>query len=107
MPAAPATTAPPQRRGCRPRGPAPYWNTGRRTQDLSLEAGLWAGGVPEWMDRAACAEPGVDPNWFTVDEVSRESSDRTARAHADECIARAQAVCRRCPVRTLCRIHAE
>src|SRR6266704_2139045 len=66
----------------RPRGPhvAP-WHPGR-----------------EWMTRGACTAPEVDPDWFTVEETA---------LGATAVIARAKAVCRACPVRLLCRIHAD
>jgi hypothetical protein len=51
-----------------------------------------------WMTRAACAQPGVEPGWFVVDEDA---------ADAPELIGRAKAVCRLCPVRLWCRIHAD
>jgi WhiB family transcriptional regulator, redox-sensing transcriptional regulator len=51
-----------------------------------------------WMARAACAKPGVDPAWFVGEE---DAADATAL------LALAKAVCRRCPVRLLCRIHAD
>jgi WhiB family redox-sensing transcriptional regulator len=60
-------------------------------------AGAWRSGQA-WMARAACAQPGVDPAWFVVDEDA---------PGAAELLARAKAVCRRCPVRLWCRIHAD
>jgi Transcription factor WhiB len=50
------------------------------------------------MARGACTAAEVDPNWFTVEETTPD---------ADEQIALAKAVCRSCPVRLLCRIHAD
>jgi WhiB family transcriptional regulator, redox-sensing transcriptional regulator len=52
----------------------------------------------EWMRRGACTAPEVDPDWFTVEETAPD---------AEVAIAHAKAVCRRCPVRLLCRIHAD
>ena len=60
-------------------------------------AGAWRSGL-EWMTRAACAQPGVDPGWFVVDEDA---------PGAPALLGRAKAVCRRCPVRLWCRIHAD
>jgi WhiB family transcriptional regulator, redox-sensing transcriptional regulator len=76
----PATDKPVPWRGARlqPGGP---WRTGR-----------------EWMAQGACTALEVDPDWFTVEETA---------PGAGEHIARAKAVCRRCPVRLLCRIHAD
>jgi WhiB family transcriptional regulator, redox-sensing transcriptional regulator len=51
-----------------------------------------------WMARAECAQPGVEPGWFVVDEDAPQAAPL---------IARAKAVCRRCPVRLWCRIHAD
>jgi WhiB family redox-sensing transcriptional regulator len=51
-----------------------------------------------WMTRAACTQPGADPAWFVVDEDAPDAA---------ELIGRAKAVCRACPVRMLCRIHAD
>jgi Transcription factor WhiB len=51
-----------------------------------------------WMARAACAQPGVDPAWFVVDEDAPD---------APQLIGRAKAVCRACTVRLWCRIHAD
>jgi hypothetical protein len=51
-----------------------------------------------WMARAACAQPGVEPAWFVVDEDA---------PGAAALIGRAKAVCRVCPVRLWCRIHAD
>ena len=51
-----------------------------------------------WMARAACAQPGVDPRWFVVDEDAPDAA---------ELIGRAKAVCRVCPVRLWCRLYAE
>src|SRR6266571_1643523 len=62
-----------------------------------LPAGPWRGGR-EWMHRGACTAPEVDPDWFTADEDAPEAAEHVARA---------KAVCRRCPVRLLCRIHAD
>jgi WhiB family redox-sensing transcriptional regulator len=59
--------------------------------------GPWRGGR-EWMARAACTAPEVDPDWFTVEETAPD---------ADQQIAKAKAVCRGCPVRLWCRIHAD
>jgi WhiB family redox-sensing transcriptional regulator len=50
------------------------------------------------MREGACTAPEVDPDWFTVEETAPGAADR---------IAQAKAVCRRCPVRLLCRIHAD
>jgi WhiB family transcriptional regulator, redox-sensing transcriptional regulator len=52
----------------------------------------------EWMRRGACTAPEVDPNWFTVDEDAPGAAEQ---------IAQAKAVCRHCPVRLLCRVHAD
>jgi hypothetical protein len=51
-----------------------------------------------WMARAACTQPGVEAAWFVVEEDA---------PGAPALIARAKAVCRLCPVRLLCRIHAD
>jgi WhiB family redox-sensing transcriptional regulator len=50
------------------------------------------------MARAACARPGVDAAWFVTDEDTPGAAGL---------IARAKAVCRGCPVRLACRIHAD
>jgi WhiB family transcriptional regulator, redox-sensing transcriptional regulator len=63
----------------------------------ALPAGPWRSGR-EWMRRGACTAPQVDPDWFTVDEDAPDAAEQ---------IAQAKAVCRRCPVRLLCRIHAD
>ena len=68
------------------------WQGGR-----ALPAGPWRTGQ-EWMRRGACTAPEVDPNWFTVEEDAPQAAEQ---------IARAKAVCRRCPVRLWCRIHAD
>jgi hypothetical protein len=60
-------------------------------------AGAWRSGRA-WIARAACAQRGVDPGWFVVEEDA---------PGAPALIARAKAVCRLCPVRLLCRIHAD
>jgi WhiB family transcriptional regulator, redox-sensing transcriptional regulator len=77
----------------RPRGPhvAPWY--GARV----LPGGPGRSGR-EWMREGACTAPEVDPDWFTVEETAPGAADR---------IAQAKAVCRRCPVRLLCRIHAD
>jgi WhiB family redox-sensing transcriptional regulator len=62
-----------------------------------LDAGAWRS-ARGWMARAACAQPGVEPAWFVVDEDA---------PGAAELIAHAKAVCGRCPVRLWCRIHAD
>ena len=62
-----------------------------------LDAGAWRS-ARGWMARAACAQPGADPAWFVVDEDA---------ADAGELLGRAKAVCRACPVRLCCRIHAD
>ncbi len=51
----------------------------------------------DWLARAGCARPGVDPAWFTAEE-----DDHAA-------VALARAVCRGggCPVRLWCRLYAE
>ncbi len=68
----------------------------------AVEAEPWYGAriVPDgpWTRRAACRAPDVDPEWFTTDEDA---------AGADELIAKAKQVCRGCPVRLWCRIHAD
>jgi hypothetical protein len=51
-----------------------------------------------WARRAACRAPDVDPTWFTVDEDA---------AGAAELLGKAKQVCRGCPVRLWCRIHAD
>jgi hypothetical protein len=51
-----------------------------------------------WMARAACAQPGVEAAWFVVEEDA---------PGAPGWIAQAKAVCRLCPVRLWCRIHAD
>jgi WhiB family redox-sensing transcriptional regulator len=63
----------------------------------ALPGGPWRSGR-EWMRQGACTAPDVDPGWFTVEEDS---------PGAGEQIAKAKAVCRSCPVRLLCRIHAD
>jgi WhiB family redox-sensing transcriptional regulator len=77
----------------RPSGPhvAP-WHGAR-----VLPGGPWQSDR-QWMRQGACTTPEVDPNWFTVEETAPDAA--TA-------IAQAKAVCRRCPVRLLCRIHAD
>jgi len=50
------------------------------------------------MAQGACTAPDVDPDWFTVEETA---------PGAAAAIARAKAVCRACPVRLWCRIHAD
>jgi WhiB family redox-sensing transcriptional regulator len=60
-------------------------------------AGAWRS-ARGWMARAACAQPAVDPGWFVVDEDAPDAA---------ELVARAKAVCRLCPVRLWCRIHAD
>ncbi|HEY3036961.1 MAG TPA: WhiB family transcriptional regulator [Streptosporangiaceae bacterium] len=79
-----------QRRAGRP--PATEWRAAH-TQPW----GPWRAGR-EWMARGACTAPGVDPNWFTVEETA---------TGADQQIANAKAICRGCPVRLWCRIHAD
>jgi WhiB family redox-sensing transcriptional regulator len=79
-------------RGRAGRPPATEWRAAR-----TQLRGPWRSGR-EWMARGACSAPEVDPNWFTVDE------DAPGAATA---IARAKTVCRRCPVRLWCRIHAD
>ena len=74
------------------RPPATEWRAAR-----TLPGGPWRTGW-EWMARGACTAPEVDPNWFTVEETL---------PGAAELIAKAKAVCRGCPVRLLCRIHAD
>lgn len=49
-----------------------------------------------WQDKAACAEPGVDPAWFFPDDPN------TSRRSVDL----ARAVCARCPVRRPCLQYA-
>ena len=53
---------------------------------------------PEWMAQGACTAPDVDPDWFTVEETAPDAAEQ---------IAKAKAICRRCPVRLWCRIHAD
>lgn len=62
-----------------------------------LPAGPWQAGQ-EWMARGACTAPDSDPDWFTVEETAPDAASQ---------IAKAKAVCRSCPVRLLCRIHAD
>jgi WhiB family redox-sensing transcriptional regulator len=62
-----------------------------------LPGGPWRPGR-EWMRQGACTKAEVDPDWFTVEEDAPDAAEQ---------IARAKAVCRRCPVRLLCRIHAD
>jgi WhiB family redox-sensing transcriptional regulator len=62
-----------------------------------LPGGPWRPGR-EWMRQGACTAPEVDPDWFTVEEDAPNAAEQ---------ITRAKAVCRRCPVRLLCRIHAD
>jgi WhiB family redox-sensing transcriptional regulator len=62
-----------------------------------LAAGPWRSGRA-WMTRGACTAPEVDPDWFTVEEDAPGAAEQ---------ITRAKAVCRGCPVRLLCRIHAD
>jgi WhiB family transcriptional regulator, redox-sensing transcriptional regulator len=62
-----------------------------------LPAGPWRAGR-EWMRRGACTAPEVNPDWFTVEEDAPSAAEQTAKA---------KAVCQRCPVRLLCRIHAD
>ncbi len=50
-----------------------------------------------WMARGACTAPDVDPAWFTTEETPAAAAQ----------IATAKAVCRTCPVKLLCRIHAD
>jgi Transcription factor WhiB len=63
----------------------------------TLPVGPWRSGH-EWMRWAACRAAGVEPNWFTVDEDA---------PGAAALIARAKRVCKGCPVRLWCRIHAD
>jgi WhiB family transcriptional regulator, redox-sensing transcriptional regulator len=63
----------------------------------ALPGGPWRPGR-EWMRRGACTQPEVDPNWFTVEEDAPEAAEQVAQA---------KAVCRGCPVRLWCRIHAD
>jgi hypothetical protein len=58
-------------------------------------AGPWRTGR-EWMRRGACTTPDVNPDWFTVEEDAPDAAEQIAKA-----------VCRACPVRLLCRIHAD
>jgi WhiB family transcriptional regulator, redox-sensing transcriptional regulator len=62
-----------------------------------LPGGPWRTGR-QWMAQGACTAPDVDPDWFTVEETA---------PGAATAIARAKAVCRGCPVRLWCRIHAD
>jgi hypothetical protein len=62
-----------------------------------LSGGPWRIGR-EWMAQGACTAPEVDSNWFTVEESAPRAAEQ---------IALAKGVCRRCPVRLLCRIHAD
>jgi hypothetical protein len=63
----------------------------------ALPGGPWRSGR-EWMRQGACTAPEVDPDWFTVEEDALDAAEQ---------IGRAKAVCRECPVRLLCRIHAD
>jgi WhiB family redox-sensing transcriptional regulator len=63
----------------------------------ALPTGPWRS-EHEWMRRAACRAPGVDPAWFTTDEDA---------PGAPALLARAKQVCQGCPVRLWCRIHAD
>jgi len=63
----------------------------------ALPIGPWRSGH-EWMARAACRAPGVDLQWFTVDEDALD---------APALINQAKRVCQGCPVRLWCRIHAD
>ena len=75
-----------------PAGQVEAWHRAR-----ALPAGPWRSGH-QWLARAACHAPGVDPGWFTTDEDA---------AGAGVLIAKAKQVCRGCPVRLWCRIHAD
>ena len=90
--AAQATLTGPGRAG-RPASSQPVPWLGARV----LPGGPWRLGR-EWMRRGACTAPEVDPDWFTVEETAPD---------ATTAIARAKAVCRACPVRLWCRIHAD
>jgi Transcription factor WhiB len=52
----------------------------------------------QWMRRAGCRAPGVDPHWSTIDEDAPDAPALTARA---------KRACYGCPVRLWCRIHAD
>ncbi len=80
-----------------PAAPAPALKVEAWHGARTLAAGPWRSGH-QWLRRAACRAPGVDPGWFTVDEDA---------PGADELIAKAKQVCRGCPVRLWCRIHAD
>jgi WhiB family transcriptional regulator, redox-sensing transcriptional regulator len=80
-------------RGGRPANSQPVPWQGARL----LPGGPWRPGR-EWMRQGACTAPEVDPDWFTVEEDAPNAAEQ---------ITRAKAVCRRCPVRLLCRIHAD
>lgn len=49
----------------------------------------------DWMTRGACTGPDVDAAWWVAEESDVEA------------IARAKEVCRTCPVRLDCSIHAD
>jgi hypothetical protein len=63
----------------------------------ALPGGGWRTGR-EWMRQGACTAPDVDPDWFTVEEDAPDAAEQ---------IAQAKQVCRDCPVRLWCRIHAD
>lgn len=53
--------------------------------------------MSDWRHHAACAQPGEDPETWFPTGIAGPALDQTARA---------QAVCRRCPVRPACLEHA-
>lgn len=54
----------------------------------------------DWEGRAACARPGVDPQWFDADDTSDDSDDADGNRDA------ARKVCVVCLVRVDCLAYA-